>query len=271
LTELYGISTDIVPSADRRDFAGMDKMDIVKTLDDAVPFLETYPAWVKVLLAVTIVLSAVSLLALLFSPKTIPVDQWLIASDDATIKGIVPIEMFEDLETTRHTADDLTQPDSEQRLVPKEMLQDVERKKHRLDDLSNQLHELAAQQLGYGEKSPSPSGNVGVPLQLQVQKAQYELSKAQDRINEYLDPKRAKAMSDRSSAEARAEQYIREMLSRGKLIARGIPNEAPPHDNEQIVIKPAQWQYLRLSIASGDAADDKGTTIFKGVEIGRPR
>jgi hypothetical protein len=69
----------------------------------------------------------------------------------------------------------------------------------------------------------------------------------------------------------RVEEYISsELLAKGKLIARGIPNEAPPHDNEQIDIKPAQWQYLRFTV-SGDALDSKGATVFKGLEIGKPK
>jgi hypothetical protein len=81
-----------------------------------------------------------------------------------------------------------------------------------------------------------------------------------------------KASNERNAVEVRIEQYISlELLGKGKLIARGIPNEAPPHDNEQIVIKPAQWQYLRLSVSSraggfgdrqaGDAVDSKGATV----------
>ena len=91
-----------------------------------------------------------------------------------------------------------------------------------------------------------------------------------------------KASDERNAAEVRIEQQIsRELLAKGKLIARGIPNEAPPHDNEQVMIKPAQWQYLLLSVSlrvgafgyrqAGDAVDSKGATVFKGVEVGRPK
>jgi hypothetical protein len=181
--------------------------------------------------------------------------------------------MFADWETKTHTADDLTRPDAQQRLVPKEMLQDVETKKHKVEDLSHQLEVLSAQQLGYGEKPPSPSTNIGgPPLQLRVQKAQRELTEAEARVSAYFDPKVNKAVNDRIAAEARVDQYIRQLLATGKLIARGIPNESPPHDNEQVIIKPAQWQYLRLSISNGDATDTgKVGTVFKGVEIGRPK
>jgi hypothetical protein len=82
-------------------------MDIVKTLDDAVPFLSAYPTWVKVLVGVSILLIAISVIALLFSPKTVPVERWLLASDDATIKALVPAEMLQDLETKKQTAKDL--------------------------------------------------------------------------------------------------------------------------------------------------------------------
>jgi hypothetical protein len=210
---------------------GMGKMDIVKTLDDAVPFLSSYPTWVKALVGVSILMIATSVIALLFSPKTVPVEKWLLASDEATIKALVPGEMFQEWETKKQTEDDLTR----------------------------QLQKLADQQLGVGELPPSASADP-TSLRLKVQKASNE----------------------RNAMEVGIEEYIsRELLAKGKLIARGIPNEAPPHDNEQIIIKPGQWQYLRLSISSrvggfgnrqaGDAVDSKGATVFKGVEIGRPK
>ena len=165
-------------------------------------------------------------------PHSQAVEEWLLASDEATIKALVPGEMFEDWETKKQTEDDLT----------------------------HQLQKLAAQQLGVGDKPPSPSG-IPASFRLAVQKAGNE----------------------RNAAEVRIEEYIRsELLAKGKLIARGIPNEAPPHDNEQIDIKPAQWQYLLLSVSTraggwgyrraGDAVDGtSGATVFKGVEIGRPK
>ena len=56
----------------------MGKMDIVKTVEDAAPFLAAYPTWVRVLVAVTIavvtVMGTASFLALLLSPKTTPVE-----------------------------------------------------------------------------------------------------------------------------------------------------------------------------------------------------
>jgi hypothetical protein len=206
-------------------------MDIVKTLDDAVPFLSAYPTWVKALVGVSILMIATSVISLLFSPKTVPVEKWLLASDEATIKTLVPGEMFQEWETKQQTEDDVT----------------------------HQLQKLAAQQLGVGETPPSASAD-STSLILKVQKASNE----------------------RNAMEVRIEEYIsRELLAKGKLIARGIPNESPPHDNEQIIIKPGQWQYLRLSVSSrtgrvgnrqaGDAVDSKGVTVFKGVEIGRPK
>jgi hypothetical protein len=139
------------------------------------------------------------------------------------------------------------------------MFEDWETKKQMEDDLTHQLQKLAAQQLGVGDKPPSPSG-IPASLQLAVQKAGNE----------------------RNAAEVRIEQHIsRELLAKGKLISRGIPNEAPPHDNEQVMIKPAQWQYILLSVSprvgafgyrrAGDAVDSKGATVFKGVEVGKPK
>jgi hypothetical protein len=220
-------------------------------------------------------------------PPTALVDKWLLVLDNSAIKALVPAEMFEDWETKKHTVDELTErlPSPLAPQVPQEMLQDVETKKHRLDDLIHQREELAAQQLGYGKNPPSPSADIG-ELNLEVQRAQRELTEAEARVSKYVDPMAVKATNERNKAEhkineaigernettARVEQYlVSELLAPGKLIARGIPNEAPPHDNEQIIIKPAQWQYLRLSISTGEAADDKGTVVFKGVEIGKPR
>jgi hypothetical protein len=245
-------------------------MDILKNLGDTASFLAAYPTWVKVLVAGTMLMITASAFALVFSPKTIPVEKWLLASDDTTIKTVLPAEIFADWETKKHTADDLTQPDTEQRLVPQEMWQDLESKRQRVNDLTHQLNNLAAQQLAYG-KPPSASADYD-SLKLQAQRAGGELAEVQVRVNDYIVPKTEKAVSERTAARARVEQYlVRELLAPGKLIARGIPNEAPPHDNEQIIIKPAQWQYLRLSISTGDATDDKGLTVFKGVEIGKPK
>jgi hypothetical protein len=164
-------------------------------------------------------------------PHPQAVERWLLASDDATIKTLVPGEMFQNWETKKQTEDDLT----------------------------HQRQKLAAQQLGVGKTPPSASADP-TTLGLKVQKASNE----------------------RNAAEVCIEEYIsRELLAKGKLLARGIPNKAPPHDNEQIIIKPAQWQYLRLSVSpragafglrqAGDAVDSKGATVFKGVEIGRPK
>jgi len=109
-------------------------------------------------------------------PHSQAVEEWLLASDEAAIKALVPGEMFEDWETKKQTEDDLT----------------------------HQLQKLAAQQLGVGEKPPSPSG-IPASLRLAVQKAGNE----------------------RNAAEVRIEQHISRELAKGKLISRGIPNEAP--------------------------------------------
>jgi hypothetical protein len=39
---------------------------------------------------------ATSVIALLFSPKTVPVEKWLLASDNATIKDLIPGEIFQE-------------------------------------------------------------------------------------------------------------------------------------------------------------------------------
>ena len=84
-------------------------MDIVKTLEDAGPFLTAYPIWVRVLVGITILMCASSILAVLLSSKTIPVDKWLPVSDNSTIKALVPTEMFDEWETKKHTVDELTE------------------------------------------------------------------------------------------------------------------------------------------------------------------
>jgi hypothetical protein len=207
-------------------------MDIVKTLDDAAPFLAAYNTWVKVLVGFTIVLICASVLALLFASKSVPVEKWMLPSEDANVKALVPEDMFQDWLAKKQTEDDLTR----------------------------QLNDLAAQQLGVGESPPSPSADTG-SLRLRVQRASNERYAAEDRIEKYIS---------------------RELLAKGTLIARGIPNEAPLHDNEQITIKPAQWQYLVLIVSqparafsgkqAGDAVDSRtGATVFKGIEIGRPK
>jgi hypothetical protein len=228
-----------------------------------------YPIWIRALVALIIFLSVGSIIPLLFFPESITVERWMPASDDTTMKAVLPAEIFADWETKKHTADDLTQPDTEQRLVPQEMLQDLESKRQRVNDLTHQLQKLAAQQLAYG-KPPSASADFD-PLKLQEQIAGAELTEAQLRVNDVIGPKADKAVSERTAAQAHVEQYLRQQLGTGKLIARGIPNDAPPHDNEQIIIKPAQWQYLRLSISTADATDNKGGTVFKGVEIGKSK
>lgn len=68
----------------------------------------------------------------------------------------------------------------------------------------------------------------------------------------------------------RIEVHIHDMLAQGELIARGIPNEAPPHGNKPIKIEPPQWQYLTFS-ADGRALDSKGETVFKALEIGKAK
>jgi cell pole-organizing protein PopZ len=85
------------------------------------------------------------------------------------------------------------------------MLQDVETKKHRVDDLTHQREELAAQQLGYGKNSPSPSADIG-KLSLEVQRAQRELDEVQARVNKYIDPKAEKAQNELSHAQNERHQ-----------------------------------------------------------------
>lgn len=243
-------------------------MDI-KTLQDAASVLAAYPPWVKILVAVTITMMAASALELLLSPKRVPVetvtvDKWLLASNETYIKALVPEDMFEDWQKKRV---------ADYKPIPQEMLEEVETKKHTVDDLIHQVQELAAQQLGYGNNPLSPSADIG-ELKLKQQRAERELAEAQQRVNDYVSryitPKVYGVNSERNAAKERVEQFLREKLATGKLVARGIPNEAPPHENEQIIIRPSQWQYLQLSISTGNVTDDKGT-VFKGVEIGKPK
>jgi len=232
-----------------------------------IVILYAYPIRIRALVALIIFLGVVSIIPLLFFPESITVERWMPASDDTTLKAVLPAESFVDWETKKHTADDLTQSDAQERLVPQEILQDLKSKRQRVNDLTHQLNELIAQQQSYGK--PTSSADID-SLKLQVQRAGGELHDAQARANEYIVPTTQKAVTDRAEAQARVEQYLRQQLGTGKLIARGIPNDAPPHDNEQIIIKPAQWQYLRLSISTADATDNKGT-VFKGVEIGKSK
>ena len=83
-------------------------MDVVKTLDDAVPFLSPYPIWVKVLVALTILMVAILIIAFLFSPKTVPIEKWLLASDATTVaKAVAPDKMFQEWQKRQHNAADL--------------------------------------------------------------------------------------------------------------------------------------------------------------------
>jgi hypothetical protein len=196
-------------------------MAFVKTLDDAVPFLSPYATWVKVLVALTILMVAILIIALLFSPKTVPIEKWLLASDVTTVaKAVVPDEMFQEWQKRQHNA-------AEAR-----------------DQIKQLADELATQ-------------NISI-----YTSTEYKA----------LMGKGGEASSDENLSFQQIERYITGELAQGKWLARGIPNEAPLHDNEQIMIKPAQWQYLRLSLSGGDAIDRKSNdVVYKGVEIGRPK
>jgi len=126
--------------------------------------------------------------------------------------------------------------------APGEWLEDWETKKQMENDLTRKLQKLSS---GYllGE-NPQPSSS----LKLDVQKAQIARAMRQELI----------------------EVHIHAMLAQGELLARGIPNEAPPHDNKPIEIRPPQWQYLTFSV-EGQALDSKGETVYKGLEIGKAK
>jgi hypothetical protein len=168
--------------------------------------------------------SVASIVPPLFFPRSITVERWMLASDDATLKAILPKEMFQDWET----------------------------KKQAVGDLVDQREKLAVQ-LDTQHLGPLSASPDYVSLELKIQKASTELRTTQTRIEQYIN---------------------RDLLAEGKFIARGFPNEAPPHDNEQIIIKPAQWQYLRIYFDNRGNAVDVTTTpkiVFKGVEIGKPK
>jgi hypothetical protein len=126
--------------------------------------------------------------------------------------------------------------------VPGEWLREWETKKQTENDLT---HKLQMQSSGFllGD-NPQPSSS----LKLDVQRAQLARGMQQQII----------------------EVHIHDMLAQGELIARGIPNEAPPHDTKPIKIQPAQWQYLLFS-ADGRALDSKGETVYKALEIGKAK
>jgi|SRR6516162_9911936 len=102
-------------------------MDIVRTFDDAVSFFAAYPTWVKLFGTGWFVVGVVWVATLVVTPKVEPVERWLPASDEATIKAFLPGDLFQDWKTKNEIA----------------------------NDLIRQRERRAAGQLGVGENPPS--------------------------------------------------------------------------------------------------------------------
>ena len=82
-------------------------MDIVRTFDDAVSFFAAYPTWVKLFGTGWFVVGVVWVATLVVTPKVEPVERWLPASDEATIKAFLPGDLFQDWKTKNEIANDL--------------------------------------------------------------------------------------------------------------------------------------------------------------------
>jgi hypothetical protein len=147
--------------------------------------------------------------------------KWLLASDETTIKAVVPDKMFQEWKMRQRSE----------------------------AAINDQLNKLGAEQAEH-----------------RVDASTYSME-----FNS-LETKIRTAINERVASEQQIDQYIAKQLADGKWLARGIPNEAPPHDNDQIVIKPAQWQYLQFTV-HGDAIDPNRSpgAAFKGVEISMPK
>jgi len=147
--------------------------------------------------------------------------KWLLASDETTIKAVVPDKMFQEWKMRQRNE----------------------------AAINDQLNELGAEQAEH-----------------RVDASTYSM-----KFNS-LETKIRTAINERVESERQIEQYVAKQLADGKWRARGIPNEAPPHDNDQIVIKPAQWQYLQFTLYGGAIDPNRGPgAAFKGVEISRPK
>jgi hypothetical protein len=97
--------------------------------------------------------------------------------------------------------------DAIQKFVPADLVQDWETKKQTENTLTCQLQKLSSGYL-HGENPPTSSS-----LNIEVQKAQLERATQEDLI----------------------DGNIHTLLVNGQLIAKGIPNEAPPpHNNKSI-------------------------------------
>ena len=66
-------------------------------------------------------------------------------------------------------------------------------------------------------------------------------------------------------AEGRVRELLISSLVEGRLIARGIPTGLAPRENDQVVIKPAQWQFLQFYSGNFFAARDFRSGADKAV------
>jgi hypothetical protein len=133
-------------------------MDIVRTFDDAVSFFAAYPTWVKLFGTGWFVVGVVWIATLVLTPKVEPVERWLLASDEATIKAFVPGDLFQDWKTKNEIA----------------------------NDLIRQRERRAADQLGVGENPPSSPSTLDSTFLLKAQKAENDRNASQHRIEEYI-------------------------------------------------------------------------------------
>ena len=70
--------------------------------------LGDYPRVVQALWIITFCLVWISIGAVIYTPKREPVDKWLLASDESTLKTFVPQGMRQDLEAKKQKENDLT-------------------------------------------------------------------------------------------------------------------------------------------------------------------
>jgi hypothetical protein len=93
-----------------------------------------------------------------------------------------------------------------------------------------------------------------------------------------LELELGEAQTQRTDAENRVREQLIAALVTGKLIAHGIPTGTGPGENEQVTIKPAQWQYLNFQYvhahqgfyAARDFRTADNNIGYDGLEIGKP-
>ena len=117
-------------------------------LAEFIKGLVDYPRWGQAIFIITFLFIWVSIGILIYTPKREPVNKWLLASDESTLKTF----------------------------VPQDILQNLEAKKQKENDLTRYLQNLSSGAL-IG-KNPSP----GSDLKLDVQSAQLERSQQQQLV-----------------------------------------------------------------------------------------